>query len=211
MASKETDRLSAKQLFERYRVVFSRIFLLILGLGLLFVGSKWERTPLIGTILFMAACVLAGIASLGRLWCALYISGYKDNTLVMVGPYSLCRNPLYFFSLLGAIGVALATKTITIPLIALVLFLIYYPLVIKSEELRLSAIHKERFESYRQAIPAFFPRRAKFQEPDEYTVRPMIFRKNLFDAIWFVWLIGILELISTLHETKIVPVLFSIY
>lgn len=203
--------MSAKQLFERYRVGFSRFFLLILGLGLLFVGSKWEETPLIGTILFLGACILVGIASLGRLWCALYISGYKDNTLVMVGPYSLCRNPLYFFSLLGAIGVALATKTITIPLIALVLFLIYYPLVIKSEELRLSAIHKERFESYRQTVPAFFPSPAKFQEPDEYVVRPMIFRKNLLDAIWFIWLIGILELISALHEANIVPVLFSIY
>jgi len=182
-----------------------------LGVGLLFVGSKWENKPLIGTLLFFAACILVGIASLGRLWCALYISGYKDNTLVMAGPYSLCRNPLYFFSLLGAIGVALATKTLAIPLFALMLFSVYYPLVIRSEEMRLAAIHKEKFISYRQTTPAFIPKRSAFKEPDEYNVRPVIFRKNLMDAIWFIWLVGILDLISVLHQTDIIPVLFSVY
>lgn len=203
--------MAAKNVFEKYRVGFSKLILIVLGIGLLFVGSKWEETPLIGSILFLGACILVGVASLGRLWCTLYISGYKDNTLVMVGPYSLCRNPLYFFSLLGAVGVALATRTITVPLLALVLFSIYYPLVIKGEELRLSDIHKERFAEYRRTIPAFLPSLAKFEEPAEYNVRPMIFRKNLMDAVWFIWLVGILQVISVLHQANMVPVFFSIY
>ncbi len=203
--------MAAKQLFERYRVEFSKIFLLILGVGLLFVGSEWEKTPLFGALLFFAAIILVGIGALGRLWCAIYISGYKDHTLVMTGPYALCRNPLYFFSMIGAVGVALATKTISIPLVTLCLFAVYYPLVIKSEEMRLAKIHKETFAAYCKNTPAFFPKRSAFKEPDEYLVKPVIFRKNLMDAIWFIWLVGVLELISGLHKAKLIPVLFSVY
>lgn len=203
--------MAVKQLFERYRVEFSKAFLVVLGVGLLFVGSEWEKTPLFGALLFLAAIALVGIGALGRLWCAIYISGYKDHTLVMAGPYALCRNPLYFFSMIGAVGVALATKTLSIPLVTLLLFAVYYPLVIKSEESRLAEIHKETFAAYCKTTPAFFPKRSAFIEPDDYLVKPVIFRKNLMDAIWFIWFVGILELVSTLHEAKIVPVLFSVY
>jgi len=80
--------------------------------------SRWERLPMVSTLLFAGGCVLAGAASLGRLWCALYIAGYKDGVLVTEGPYSLCRNPLYFCNLLGAAGVGLATETLLVALLA---------------------------------------------------------------------------------------------
>ncbi len=203
--------MSAKQLLEKYRVVFSRVFFILFGIGLLFVGTKWQETPLMATFFFMTACILVGIASLGRLWCSLYISGYKDNTLIMIGPYSLCRNPLYFFSFLGAIGVGLATATFSIPLLVMVLFAVYYPMVIKSEEARLADIHKEQFELYRSTTPAFFPRISVLQEPVDYVVKPIIFRKNLVDAVWFIWLVGILAMITGLRAAHVIPVWFALY
>lgn len=155
--------------------------------------------------------MLAGIASLGRLWCSLYISGHKNNTLVTVGPYSMCRNPLYFFSLVGAVGVGLATETLSVPLIAVVFFSLYYPVVIRSEEARLARLHGEKFESYVRTTPSFFPRLSNLKEPEEYHVKPVIFRNNLFHALWFIWIIGILELIESLHEAGILPMYFMIY
>jgi protein-S-isoprenylcysteine O-methyltransferase Ste14 len=203
--------MSSKSISERCRIVLSWVFGLVLGAGLLFAWSREEKVSILSTILFAAGCTLAGIASLGRLWCSLYISGYKNDTLVMVGPYSLCRNPLYFFSLLGSIGVGLTTETFSVPLIVLVAFSVYYPIVIRSEETKLSQLHGEKFESYRQTTPSFFPKLSNLKEPDEYHVRPKIFRQNMFDALWFMWLIAILELIESLHESGIVPVLFKIY
>jgi len=47
---------------------------------------------------------------------------------------AMCRNPLYFFSLLGALGVGLTTETLLIPFVILIAFVGYYPNVIKSEE-----------------------------------------------------------------------------
>lgn len=203
--------MSSRTFYERCRISLSWAVVIVLVPWLVVAGSKWENIPVLDTLLFTVGCTLAGIASLGRLWCSLYISGYKNNTLVMVGPYSLCRNPLYFFSLIGCLGVGLATETFSIPLILLLFFSAYYPRVIKSEEARLQALHKESFESYRRRTPAFFPSIAQFREPEEYWVKPRIFRRNLLDAVWFVWLIGIVELIESLHKEGIVPVLFTLY
>jgi hypothetical protein len=42
-------------------------------------------------------------------------------------------------------------------------------------------------------------------------MRPKLFRKNLFDALCFIWIVGILELIEGLHEAHTLPVLFTLY
>jgi hypothetical protein len=130
---------------------------------------------------------------------------------VTYGPYSISRNPLYFFSLIGGIGVGLATKTLMIPFIIVIMFLIYYPNIIKSEEERLLNIHGEEFKRYRDKTPSFIPKPSLFHEPEEYTVNPKIFRKNIIRAIWFIWLLGIIRIIAAFHETGSLPIYFKIY
>ena len=161
--------------------------------------------------LFLIGITMAGMATVGRLWCSLYICGYKTNKLISVGPYSLCRNPLYFFSLLGGIGVGLATETLTVTLLILAAFLLYYPFMIRAEEKKLRKIHGDEFDRYVKNTPRFWPSFALLNEPEEYTVRPKLLRKRVFDALWFIWLIGILEIIEALHECNIIPILFKLY
>jgi hypothetical protein len=167
--------------------------------------------PFISALLLLIGAILVGIASLGRLWCSLYIAGYKTDKLVTEGPYSICRNPLYFFSLLGAVGVGFASETLLIPFIIVIAFSLYYPSVIKSEEAELREIHKEEFEAYLNRVPAFFPRLSLLKEPDKYIVNPIVFKRHMFDALWFVWLVGILELIENLHDLELLPKLFVIF
>jgi len=197
---------------EKLRIRISQIFAGLLVVLICISSSLWEdKAPFVTTVLFLLGAVLVGIASLGRLWCSVYIAGYKTDHLVTQGPYSMCRNPLYFFSLLGALGVGLASETLLIPFVILIAFVGYYPLVIKSEEAELIRLHKSEFEIYLKEVPRFFPKISLLKEPEEYIVKPIVFKRHMFSAIWFIWFMGIIEIIEELHELKVLPTIFKIY
>ncbi len=199
-------------MIEKLRILISRIFALALvAVILVSTSALEERAPFFCTGLFFTGIVLVAVASVGRLWCSLYIAGYKTNTLITQGPYSTCRNPLYFFSLIGAVGVGLATETVLIPAVIMLAFSAYYPLVIKSEEAGLLKKHGPVFSTYCHNVPRFFPRIAQLTEPEEYIVKPKVYKHHMFDALWFVWIVGFLEIIEELHELHILPTLFKIY
>lgn len=197
---------------EKLRIRISQIFAVVLVVLICVSSSLWEdKAPFVTTALFLLGAVLVGIASLGRLWCSVYIAGYKTDHLVTQGPYSMCRNPLYFFSLLGALGVGFASESFLIPVIILIGFAAYYPLVIKSEEAELAKLHKNEFEMYFKKVPRFFPKISYLTEPEEYIVKTVVFKRHMFSALWFIWLMGILEIIEELHELKVLPTIFNIY
>lgn len=197
---------------EKYRFILSRIAALVVLFFLFTTQSLWEtKSEVLTFSLFFIGVILVGIASLGRMWCSLYIAGYKDDTLVTEGPYSICRNPLYLFSMIGLLGIGCATETLTFPIIFILLFAIYYPFVIKSEEKRLKQLFGDSFGQYTKRVPAFFPRFSSFSEPKNYLVKPSVYRKHIFSALWFVWLVGVLELIEGLREIGLLSALWSIY
>ena len=198
--------------FQKYRKPFSVV---AVAAGVFFLGttqSRWETgTEAISFTLFLIGMVLVGIASLGRMWCSLYIAGYKDNRLVTKGPYSISRNPLYFFSLLGVIGIGCCTETFTFPIVFTILFGLYYPLIIKGEAQRLKQLFGGEFEDYVQKVPAFFPKISLLDEPQNYHVIPATYRKHIFSALWFIWLTGILEFIEGVREIGWITPLLSVY
>jgi len=104
-----------------------------------------------------------------------------------------------------------ASETIALPVVLFLIFTIYYPFVIKSEEAELSKIHDDKFKTYFHNVPRFIPKLSNFREPEEYVVKPVVFRKHMFDALWFVWLLGIMEILETLHEMHILPTIFKFY
>ncbi|MCU0915650.1 MAG: isoprenylcysteine carboxylmethyltransferase family protein [Planctomycetes bacterium] len=197
---------------QRRRKAFSRLFVAALGAVVLISESYWDaRGMIVGDLLFLIGLVLVGVATVGRLWCGLYIAGYKTNTLITVGPYSVCRNPLYLFSLLGGIGLGLANETVTLALVIAAAFLSYYPFVIGAEEKNLLRIHGVDFDRYVANTPRLCPSWNRLREPEEYTVRPRAFRRAIFDAMLFVWMAGVLELVEALHAHHVLPTLFLLY
>ncbi len=189
------------------RILISRIFVILFFFFLLFSKNN-EETNMVADILFLIGIFLVGIATVGRLWCSLYISGYKDNQLITAGPYSICRNPLYFFSFLGFLGIGFVTETFTFVIFFGLFFAIFYPIVIKKEE----AVLKEKFgtvyENYCQTTPRFFPNFKGFNEPQTYLVNPKLFRKTMIDVLWFIWLVGIIEFIEVLHENHLLTTIW---
>ncbi len=198
--------------FEKYRIFLSRIAAVI---GLFFLCSTqsyWEtKNETLTFSLFFIGMILVAIASLGRMWCSLYIAGYKDNKLITEGPYSICRNPLYFFSMIGVVGIGCSTETFTFPIVFIILFALYYPFIIKSEEKRLKQLFGVEFEEYTKRVPAFFPRLSIFAEPENYSVKPAVYRKHIFSALWFIWIVGILEVIEGMREIGLFKSLWSLY
>lgn len=201
-----------RPLIKRFRLTLTRILSLLLIVLVIFSGSRWEeKSHVVASVLFFAGCFLVGIGTLGRLWCNLYIVGYRTKALVTEGPYSMCRNPLYFFSLIGALGIGLVTEMFSIALTILIFYLLYYPNVIRSEEAVLSDVHGNTYEMYRSSTPCLLPRLSLFREPRQYVVVPRTFRKKMFGLLWFIWLVGIMELIEHIHEGGTIPVLIKLY
>jgi protein-S-isoprenylcysteine O-methyltransferase Ste14 len=198
------------KLFVANRIRMSQLFVLLIMVLLAVSESRWERT-FMDAVLFLFGAVLVGAATMGRLWCSLYIAGYKEGTLITIGPYSISRNPLYFFSFVGAVGLGLATETFTFGVLFALWFALFYPAVIRGEEQRLREVHGARFADYARRVPRFFPRLSLLVEPDTYTVQPIKFRNHLLDALWFVWGLGLLELIEAGHVYALLPTLVRWY
>lgn len=197
------------QYFATHRLAVSRAFALAFFLVVLAMEGAYEGS-LVSTLVFLFGLVLVGVATVGRLWCSLYISGHKNTELITAGPYSLSRNPLYFFSLLGFAGIGFASETFSLGLVLAAAMLVGYPAVIRQEEAVLRERFGAAFEAYCARVPRFLPRLSGYVEPETYTVNPRLFRRSMFDVVWFIWFVGILEFVEALHEYHIVDPLFRL-
>ena len=94
--------------------------------------------------------VLVTLGGFGRLWASLYVEGFKTKTLITEGPYSMVRNPLYFFTVVILLGFCLVVKSIPIALalLATAFTVLHIPAIIK-EERKLLAQHDS---SYRRIL-----------------------------------------------------------
>jgi protein-S-isoprenylcysteine O-methyltransferase Ste14 len=196
----------------RKRTRISQLLGVLYVLFFMFSEKKLGRgfTMIAGTM-FAAGCVLVGAATVGRLWCAQYISGYQDDVLITDGPYSVCRNPLYFFSFLGGIGVGLCTGSVVLAVTIAAVFVGLYPIVIRSEERKLSDKFGKQYDQYAAKVPRFFPDISLFREPAEYVVNTRSFRREIIDAIYFIWLVGLFEFVGKLIDRGILPTFIALY
>lgn len=104
----------------------------------------------------------AAIAAIG-LAVRTVASGHvqKNEQLTMSGPYAYLRNPLYFGSIILAVGLAIAARNWWIAVCLLVMFLLIYLPVIWSEEAFLRTKFPE-FDEYSRNVPRLIPRLTAF-------------------------------------------------
>jgi protein-S-isoprenylcysteine O-methyltransferase Ste14 len=181
----------------------------LLGVGLLFVAdSRWPGGhPLHESIeWFGIACIVFTIV--GRTWCSLYIGGRKTRSLVVDGPYSVSRNPLYVFSILGAVGVGAQVGSILIAAIAGVLAWLVFLLVALKEEEALTAVFGESYRRYLERVPRFLPRWRLWRDVETLEIRPRAVLLTFVDACVFLISIPIAESFEFLHDKGALPVLF---
>ncbi len=157
-----------------------------------------------------AGFFFVALACLGRIWCSVFIAGHKDEKLVTTGPYVRCRHPLYSFSLLGALGLGLTTRSplLCVAVVALIAALVIY--AASCEEQFLEAAFPEEFKAYLAAVPNKWWPRARHATPgasagatpERLDVRSAIYWKAFLDGGSFFLLY---LLVSGAAEYRIMP------
>ncbi|HEU4987886.1 MAG TPA: isoprenylcysteine carboxylmethyltransferase family protein [Rhizobiaceae bacterium] len=155
------------------------------------------------------ALILIGIG--GRLWSTLYIGGRKSAEVVSTGPYSVMRNPLYFFSTIAAAGIGAQTGSLLIAVVMPVLCATAFYFVTLREERYLKATLGAPYEAYLARVPRFFPNPRLFRDDAEVTFKPRLLNRTLLDGLVFLVSIPFFELIEEGQEVGWIPVLFWFY
>jgi protein-S-isoprenylcysteine O-methyltransferase Ste14 len=146
----------------------------------------------------------------GRCWCTLYIGGRKGAELVDIGPYSLCRNPLYFFSFVGAFGVGAQTGSLTIAVIMTVIAWAVFRVVVGREEAFLKGALGEPYARYLVRVPRFLPNPSLWHGAEVLEVRPRRVVLTFFDGLFFLAAIPLAEGLEWLQNDGLVPVLMHL-
>jgi protein-S-isoprenylcysteine O-methyltransferase Ste14 len=194
----------------RSRVFISRAFGALIILLVLFTGHSFTQENALDILFEVSGLILLTIGSLGRLWALLYISGNKRKQLVTEGPYSMTRHPLYLFSFIGTIGIGLASENLLVLGLLIIFFIAYYPFAIIAEEKVLLETFGDKYRSYMERTPRFWPRLSLYYASDIYRVKICEFIWKLGDAMWFIWIFIFLHFVEVLQGAGILPVVFRV-
>lgn len=183
--------------FAEHRITVSRFIVIFLVAGALWL-PHWPQELGYNTQVFfeLVGCLLLMIAGFGRMWCALYIADKKTRVLMMQGPYSVTRNPLYLFSYFGGVGFFLAIAHLPSILWFSVIFAGYYRMVILHEESILVQHHGKAFAGYCERVPRFWPKLSLFTTESTATIDWRCFGKSFIDSMWFFGAIFLVLLIN---------------
>ena len=114
----------------------------------------WLARPTLRWVLVGSAIAFVGL--LVRAAAAGYLRKWQQ--LAVAGPYARTRNPLYFGSVLMAVGFALASGSWLVVAIVLAYFGTFYPMVMRREAAELRVRYGDEYEAYARAVPLFWPR-----------------------------------------------------
>ncbi len=173
-----------------------------------FGASLWSE-PVRATIRWAGlGLILACIG--GRTWCILYIGGRKSRELVTTGPYSISRNPLYLFSIIGAVGVGAQAGALSVALLAGVLVAAIHGAAAAHEERCLLVEHGDTYRRYLAAVPRFLPRLTRWKNAEFLQVRPRAVARTFFDACFFLAAVPLAALFAHLHSVGIMPAVLTL-
>jgi protein-S-isoprenylcysteine O-methyltransferase Ste14 len=150
--------------------------------------------------------VIGGV--LGRFWSILYIGSRKNTMVMQDGPYSMCRHPLYLFSVLSVLGFGfmLGSVVLTILMTGLIFYVLHD--IAGKEERFLRSEFGPAYEAYAARVPRILPRLGQFHTPQSVAFDVTTLRRNFFDALVFLSLIPFgefMEYFKDLHAWPTFP------
>jgi protein-S-isoprenylcysteine O-methyltransferase Ste14 len=170
----------------------------------------WSLRPG-GELASVAGLLLMAGAALGRVWTSAFIAGLKDERLVTTGPYALCRHPLYALSLLGGVGVGLATHSVVILVVTVALLTWLHLRAIRIEERALGARHGAEFQRYCATVPLLIPRSLGSGRPQHVQINVEVYWKAFLDAGSFIGLYAAIAVLDALHGAHRLPTVLVLW
>ena len=148
-------------------------------------------------VILIVACVF------GRCWTILYIGGRKNEILVMTGPYSICRNPLYLFSTIGVLGFGLMLQSLIYAALMTSLVFLIFVWTIRKEEVFLRQKFGGVYATYADRTPRIVPTNIKIiNHALSVTINVQVLKRTFLDSILFILLIPISEVFEFLREVN---------
>lgn len=109
------------------------------------------------TVISILGVLCIMVSAVGRTWCTYFIGTIKHQVLVQSGPYSLCRNPLYLFSLFGVAGFGLMQGSIIYTISFTAVWAGVILMLVSSEEQTLLEAFGEDYQRYYDSVPRILP------------------------------------------------------
>jgi protein-S-isoprenylcysteine O-methyltransferase Ste14 len=172
----------------------------------------YDENTLVALTLEISSYIALFIAAMGRIWTSAYILGKKNKVLVTDGPYSIVRNPLYFFSFVGFVGAGLAFESIVIAVgMALVFFLTHWSTIFE-EEKRLHGTFGKQYDEYVKTVPRFVPKPWRLINPQEVSFAPVMFSRAVLDcSLIAMATFSIAHIVEWAHVNSMLPILFRLF
>jgi len=150
------------------------------------------------------------ICAMGRLYSTAFLGGFKNDKLITHGAFSIVRNPLYFFSLIGMTGVAFVSGHLVIIIAMPISFIVLYHFLIKREEEFLLETFGDDYKKYMETTPRLIPNFKLYNAPETVKLVPKYLTKAFKDAIWWFIAYPVLEFAEYLQDSGIITPLFVI-
>jgi protein-S-isoprenylcysteine O-methyltransferase Ste14 len=150
------------------------------------------------------------VCILGRTWSSLYVGGRKTVELVTDGPYSITRNPLYFFSILGTAGIGAQGGSVALALVGAAVGFCVFRIVTKQEEGRLLERHGQVYVEYLKRVPRFLPNPRLWHDQETLMIRQGRVLMTFADALLFLMAVPLVAICQFLQMKGILPILASL-
>lgn len=172
----------------------------------LFIWRSWPSNSVTEFVVEWCGYILL-LTGIGlRMWSTLYIGQRKSKQLITDGPFSMCRNPLYFGSILIAIGASLCFENLVLLAFVLVILVPVHLLVISAEEQKLLKDFGSVYRQYKQNVPRLLPAFWRFKTPSIIEVSTRALKRATMEMIVLLFIPPFGDLIDMLHTRGILPV-----
>ena len=192
--------VTKKNLVAKKRIVVLRLSILLI-ITFIILDNNFSAynldidfsTSILFSCIGFALVVLGGF---GRIWSSLYLEGFKTKKLIKDGPYSMVRNPLYFFSLTILLGICFAIKSIPISIALLLVFVLFHVPTIINEEKVLLSTHDKSYKAYYESTPRLLPNIFKYKKTkseDRIEVKIKGINNVLWEIMGYLFLYVIID------------------
>jgi protein-S-isoprenylcysteine O-methyltransferase Ste14 len=176
---------------------------------LLAITSAPPALPLVNVVFEVIGTLAIFVAIAGRGWSLFYIGGRKNSELVTVGPYSITRNPLYFFSLIGIAGLGAQTGSLLSMAMFVLAAYLAFDMAMRGEETYLSTRYGDGFADYRTRVPRLWPDFSLWQECEDVPLRSSGAIGSLRDGLVFLSAWIAIDLIRLGQDASVLPVIWT--